>query len=503
VPRRHAVLATVCLAVLAINLDTTIVNVALPTISTELDADTRNLLWIVDAYNLSFAALVLAAGSLSDRFGRRPALLIGLLGFAAASAWGALVDSPSGLIAARFAMGTFAALIFPTTLSIIANAYPDRRERAAALGAWGAVVGIGVAAGPVTGGWLLEHFSWASVFWALIPVALLAAAMTALLVPESRDPDVPPLDVRGLGLSVAALGTLVFTIIEASEIGWDSARTLAGFTVAAVLLVIFVLAERAAPHPMLDVTLFRDPRFSAASGAVTVAFFAMFGFIFLITQYFQFVRGYDAFSTGARILPVATSIAVASIIGTLLAPRIGTRVVVTTGLAMLGTTFLWIATVAVDSSYASVIVPQMVLMGLGLGLVSTPATESILLVLPPARAGVGSAVNDATREIGGTLGVAVVGSLFSSIYAARLAESAMGGRPELDAAKESVGVAFTAAGNSPQLLAAVQDSFMSGLHAGCALIGGLCALAALIAAWVLPGRQVATPVEPDLTDVTA
>ncbi len=192
----------------------------------------------------------------------------------------------------------------------------------------------------------------------------------------------------------------------------------------ALALVAFVVRERRTSHPMLDVTLFRDPRFSAASGAVTITFFALFGFIFLITQYFQFVRGYGTLSTGARILPVALSIAVASVVGALLAPRIGTKVVVTTGLVFFGAAFLWISTVAVDASYASVIVPQMVLMGLGMGLISTPATESILLVLPPARAGVGSAVNDATRELGGTLGVAVVGSLFSSVYADHLAGGA-------------------------------------------------------------------------------
>ena len=193
-----AILITVCAAVLAINLDTTIVNVALPTISDELDAGTRQLQWIVDGYNLAFAGLVLAAGSLSDRFGRRPALIVGLLGFAAASAVGAMVTDAGALVAARFGMGAFAALIFPTTLSIISNTFPERRERAAALGVWGAVVGIGVAAGPVVGGLLLEHFAWGSVFWALVPLALVTAAAAFVLVPESRDPGVPRLDLPGL-----------------------------------------------------------------------------------------------------------------------------------------------------------------------------------------------------------------------------------------------------------------------------------------------------------------
>src|SRR4249919_2255703 len=236
--RNHkaAILATVCAAVLAINLDTTIVNVALPSISRELSASTRQLQWVVDAYNLAFAGLVLAAGSLSDRFGRRPALIVGLIGFAAASAAGALATSADALVAARFLMGAFAALIFPTTLSIISNTFRERRERAAALGIWGAVVGLGVAAGPITGGVLLEHFYWGSVFWALVPLAVVTAGAAYLLVPESRDRTVPPLDLPGLGLSVAMLATLTYTIIEAPSHGWSSAATIGGFVLSAALL---------------------------------------------------------------------------------------------------------------------------------------------------------------------------------------------------------------------------------------------------------------------------
>ena len=400
--RRHALLVTVCLAALAINLDTTIVNVALPSLSRSSTPTPGSSSWVVDGYNLAFAAFVLAMGSLSDRFGRRPSLVLGLSAFGLTSGAAALVDSVDALIVLRVLMGMSAALIFPTTLSIIASAYPDRRERATALGVWGAAVGMGVALGPITGGFLLEHFSWHSVFWALVPVAVVAIAMTLAFVPESRDPGVPALDRTGLVLSVAALGTLTWTIIEAPERGWASAATVGGFAAAAVLAVAFVLAERATDHPMLDVTLFFDRRFSAACAAVTISFFALFGFIFLITQFFQFVRDYTALQTGVRILPVALSIAVASVAGAQLAPRIGTKAVVTAGLAMLGSSFLWVSTIGVDVSYAATIVPQMVLMGLGLGLITTPATESIMQVLPPARAGVGSAVNDAARELGGS-----------------------------------------------------------------------------------------------------
>ena len=221
-------------------------------------------------------------------------------------------------------MGVFAALIFPTTLSIISNTFPDRKQRAAALGGWGAVVGMGVALGPVTGGLLLEHFYWGSVFLALAPLALVAAGLAFFLVPESRDPSVPALDKTGLGISVAMLSLLTWTIIEAPERGWGSAgdaRRASPLT--AVLIGIFVAVERRAEHPMLDVRLFTDRRFSAASGAVMITFFSLAGFIFLITQYFQLVRGYSPLSTGARIIPVAVSIAVASVAGGLLAPRVG------------------------------------------------------------------------------------------------------------------------------------------------------------------------------------
>ena len=492
--RRLAVLATVCLAVFAINLDTTIVNVAVPDLARQLHATTRDLQWIVDGYNLAFAALVLTAGSIGDRFGRRPVLLWGLTGFAVASAVGALCTSAGPLITVRFVMGAFAALIYPTTLSIITNLYPVRSERAKAIGVWGAVTGLGVAVGPVTGGVLLAHFWWGSVFLALVPVALVATALTLRLVPESSDPKAARLDLPGLLTSSAAISLLVYTIIEAPNRGWGSATTIGSFLATAALVALFVTVERRREHPMLDVSLFRTPAFSAASGAVTVAFFALFGFIFLVTQYFQFVRGYGTVSTGVRILPVAATIALGSVVGARLAGRIGTRVIVVAGLVMFGTAFAWISSSPLHMPYLQ-IAAQMVLMGTGLGLTTAPATESILSVLPAAKAGVGSAVNDATREAGGTLGVAVIGSIFTSIYARHLASTSVAALPHqaARAARDSVGAAFSIAAHaapsvSNRLVYDVNASFMHGFHLACLVAAGVCWLGAL-GALALPGRR--------------
>lgn len=493
--RRRAVLLTVCVAVFAINLDTTVVNVALPDLVRQLHASTGTLQWVVDGYNLAFAGLVLACGALGDRVGRRPALVVGLLGFAATGAGAALAGSAPALVGWRFAMGGFAALIYPTTLSVIANAFPERGARARAVGLWGAVTGLGVAVGPVTGGLLLAHFAWPSVFWALVPVAVLAAALAVALVPESRAEAPPPIDWVGLAVSTAAVGLLVDTVIEAPAVGWGAARSLAGFAGAAVLAVGFVAVERRRRHPLVDVALFRVPAFSAASGAVTVAFFALAGFIFLVTQYMQFVRGWGTLSTGVRILPVAASIGVGSVVGTRLAGRLGHRAVVAAGLIGFGAAFFWVGSSPTAEPYGRIAL-QMVLMGLGLGATTAPATESILSVLPPARAGVGSAVNDAARETGATLGVAVIGSVFSSLYLRHLAASAVVRampRPAAAATRRSVGAALVVAQRAPAALRplvtrAVNDAFMGGFHVACLVGAAVCLLGAL-GATRLPGPR--------------
>jgi MFS family permease len=282
--RKGLILFALCLAAYIISLDVTIVNVALPTLVRKLSASTTDLQWIVDAYNLVFAALILASGSLGDRVGRKTTLLAGLAVFAVASLAGAFSQSAHQLIAARAVMGLGAALIFPATLSTLANVFTERTERARAIGFWGATTGIGLATGPIVGGWLLEHAWWGSVFLFLVPVAALVAALIAWVVPPSRDPAAPPLDWRGVLLSTAGMAVLVLGVIEAPEWGWGSGRTLGTIFAGVVLLAAFVATERRIAHPMLDVRLFRNLRFTAASGSITIAFFALQGFVFLKTR---------------------------------------------------------------------------------------------------------------------------------------------------------------------------------------------------------------------------
>ena len=502
--RRWAILGIVALSVFVTVLDGTIVNIALPSLAVDLGASTRELQWIVDAYLLVFTGLLLAAGGLGDKFGRRSALIVGMVIFAATSAFAGSAGSAGELILGRALMGIGAALIFPATLAIIANVFRDPKERAAAIGVWTAVSGVAVAAGPITGGWLLENYWWGSVFFINLPVAAIAIAGTVWLVPESRDSSTPRLDVIGLLLSIAAITTLVFTIIEAPEWGWASGATLAGFTLAAALTAVFVWCELRIAHPMLPVRIFRNLRFSAASVSVTSAFFALFGFIFLVTQYFQLIRGYGPLEAGLRTIPVAVSIAIASIVSPRLAERWGTTRIVSLGLAILAAGFAWISVNSVVTPYAE-IVGQMIMLGGGLGLTTAPATESIMGSLSADKAGIGSAVNDTTRELGGTLGVAIVGSVFTSVYVGALGDGPMfGSLPDSarEATAESIGatgqIAAGLGPDAPLYIAEVNEAFMSGFSVACLVVAAVAAAGSLFAARFLPARAAAETAEPAL-----
>ena len=510
---RGLLLLALCGAAFIINLDTTIVNVALPALVREIGASTTDLQWVVDAYSLVFAALVLISGSLSDRLGRKGFLLAGLAVFAAASAAGALCSSSVELIVARSFMGLGAAMIFPSTLSLLTNVFVERKDRAMAIGLWGATAGVGIAMGPIFGGWLLEHFHWGSIFFFMAPIALLIAVLVMYAVPTSRDETAPPLDWRGFALSSTAMALLVLSVIEGPDWGWSSSKTIGGLVLGGAVLAAFWLVERSVEFPMLDVRLFANPRFTAASGAVTVISFALMGFIFLITQYFQFVRLYGPLSTGVRLLPVAMSVAAASVVGTLLSVKIGNKVIVGTGLALFSAALFWIATSTQSTTYLE-IAAQMVLLGLGMGLTSAPATEAIMGVVPKEKAGVGSAVNDATRLFGATLGVAVIGSVAASLYSSKLMNILPHGLPAhaVSSAKSSIGGAMIAAnglaraglgGDAKGLHDVAVTSFMHSLSGGAIVAGGVTALGCVAALVFLPSRPTSPILVPDVEEQRA
>jgi EmrB/QacA subfamily drug resistance transporter len=506
--RRWWTLAVLVFSLLVISLDNTILNVALPTLVRDLGASASQLQWIVDGYVLVFAGLLLTAGSLGDRFGRKRALQLGLLAFAAGSVAAAFAGSAGQLIASRALMGVGGAFIMPSTLSVLTNVFPAR-ERGRAIGIWAAAAGLGIAIGPVAGGWLLEHFWWGSVFLVNLPVVAIALVAGLFLVPESRDPRATPLDPAGAGLSIAGLTALVYAIIEAPSHGWTDPLILGAFAAAAVLLASFVAWELRTAHPMLDVRLFANRRFSAASGSIALVFFALFGSIFFITQYMQFVLGYDTLAAGVRVIPVALGIIPAAPLSARLAERFGTKVVVAGGLAVVAGSLLLLSTVSMTSGYA-LVGTSVFILGVGMGLAMAPATESIMGSLPLAKAGVGSAVNDTTRQVGGALGVAVLGSLLSSSYGPAATGAMPAGLPAqvTAAAGDSVGAAVQLAarigGPLGDAVAEAGRTAFVGAMGSTLLVAAAVALAgSLLALVFLPARAAApAPAEADEADTS-
>jgi EmrB/QacA subfamily drug resistance transporter len=484
--RRWWTLAVMCLSLMVIGVDNTILNVALPTLVRDLGATTSQLQWIVDSYTLVFAGLLLTAGSLGDRFGRRRALSAGLLIFGAGSVASALAGSAEQLIVTRALMGIGGALIMPATLSIISNVFTVPAERGRAIAVWAGFSAMGIAIGPLSGGWLLEHFWWGSVFMVNIPIVILALTGGRLFVPESKDPSPRGLDPIGALLSIVGLGVLVWAIIEAPVQGWTDPTTLSAFLAGAVFIAGFIAWELHTDHPMLDVHFFANPRFSAASTAVTMVFFALFGSTFLQTQYLQFVLGYSAFEAGLRVGPVALVLMVTAPFSARLVERVGTKYIVAGGLAIVSLSLVVLSFATVTSGYPLVLASILIL-GLGMGMTMAPATESIMGSLPRAKAGVGSAVNDTTRQIGGALGVAILGSLLASTYASSL------GNAVPAAAKASVGAALDlAAGlggaDGAALAALAKAAYVEGMGVGVLVAAGVALLGSVIALVFLPAQ---------------
>jgi EmrB/QacA subfamily drug resistance transporter len=434
--RRWKTLAVLSLSLLIIGLDNTVLNVALPTLQTHFSASGSTLQWIVDAYLLSFAGVLLTMGTLGDRFGRKRALQSGLVLFGVASVLAAMASNADQLIVLRAVMGIGGAMIMPATLSVIMDIFP-REERGKAIGIWSAIAGVGIGLGPFVGGLLLEFSSWSSVFWLNVPIVGIALVAGFALVPESRDPKPGAFDLRGAGLSIAMLVTLVYAIIEATPRGWTDPLVLGCFAASALLAIAFVAWERRVESPMLPLRFFANPSFTVASVGVGLVFFALMGSVFAFTQYLQFAHGFSALEAGAAMLPLALGLVIGSGASNHLVGHVGRARVIAGGLigvaAVLSSSLAWTPEMA-----PALLALVTFGLALSMGAAMAPATDSVMSAVPEAKAGVGSAMSDVTRQVGGALGVAVIGSIIASAYSGDMLGAPAG-------ADESVGAAHAIA----------------------------------------------------------
>jgi EmrB/QacA subfamily drug resistance transporter len=494
--RRWAILAVLCTSLMIVIIGNTALNVAIPTLARELKATTTDLQWMVDAYSLVFAGMLFTAGTIGDRFGRRGTLQAGLLLFLAGTVMATVADTSAMVIGARGLMGLAAAFVMPSTLSILTNVFPAH-ERAKAIAVWAGISGGGAAIGPVASGFLLEHFWWGSVFLVNVPVIVVALVAGKILLPTSRDPEQPPLDIPGALLSIVGLGALVYGIIEGPMHGWRSTQTLGTFAVAAVMLALFGWRELTARHPMLNLRFFKDRRFSVASGGMTLIFFAMFGTFFLVSQYFQLVLGYSPLASGLFQLPMAFVMMGLSPQVPRLVARFGVARIVPIGLGSVSVGLVLFSLMGVHTAIWWMYGPIMCL-AVGMALTMTPLTTLIMSAVPLGKAGVGSAMNDTTRELGGALGVAILGSLVTSTYTTSIGDAVSGLSGAQQAAAQSglvgaFGVARELGASGGAVIDAAKQAFVDGLGVA-ALVGAVVvAVAAIVVQRTLP-RHVPQPV---------
>jgi len=489
-------------SLLLVSLDMMILNVALPVIARSMHASSSELAWFVDAYVVVFAGLLLVAGSLGDRLGRKWVFMVGLAAFAAGSAASAFSGTPDRLIAARAFMGIGGAAIMPTTLSILTNVYTEAQERARAIGIWSGTTGLGVALGPMAGGFLLAHYWWGSVFLVNVPVALVGLVATPWLVPNSKNTAAKPSDPTGAGLSMVGMGLLLWGIIEAPTRTWSSPLILGALTGALVVLGAFVIWERRSVHPMLELAFFRSARFSAAIAAMAMVMFALMGFLFLLTQYLQFSLGYSAFQTGLRVAPVAVVFLIVAPLSAAAARVLGTKVVVFAGMGLVVVGSVLLSRVSVSGTYNDVL-PALFFLGVGTGLAFAPSTESVMGSLPLEDAGVGSATNSTAIQIGGALGVAVLGSILNTRYQDRLAPllARRGVGPSVaHLVTGSLGGALAVAGHlggalGDALATVARQAFVSGMDVAVSVGAGVVAGAAFVVIGLLPNRARPTRAE--------
>ncbi|MFE3036941.1 MFS transporter [Streptomyces canus] len=443
--RRWWALLVLCLSLLIIVMANTALTVAAPDMTEDLGLSSADLQWVIDGYTVPYAALMLLFGAIGDKYSRRGALLLGLGVFGGGAVFGSLADSAATVIAARAVMGFGAAMIMPATLSLLAATFP-RRERAKAITVWTATSGVAIAAGPLVAGALLEHHAWTSTFLINVPIAAVAIVAALVLVPPSKAAKHGRIDYVGGLLSVVWIGALVYMIIEGPHFGWH-AKAIAAAVVAGVGLVLFVAWELRHPRPVVDVRRFTDRGFAGANLAVALFFLAVFGAFYYLTQHLQFVLGYSALETGLRMLPLAGAVFAGSALTGFLTPRVGMKWTVTAGMVG-GTAALALLTrIDAGSSYGDFVAPLMVL-GLAIGLALSPATDAIMGAFPESELGVGGAVNDTSIELGGSLGIAILGSLLATSYSGHLADATAGSKlpaSALSGAQDSVGAGYTVA----------------------------------------------------------
>src|SRR5580693_3119263 len=484
--RRWWMLAVTCLSVIVVNLDLTILNITLPAISAALHAGTGDLQWLVDAYQLVFAAVMLPAGVIGDRVGRKRLLLAGLAVFLAASLWCALSVSAGELIAARALMGRGAGIVFPLSLAVVSAAFGDDDDRPKAIGILAAAVALGLPLGPVLGGLLLQHFSWHSVFWINVPAVCATLAAGAVLMPESRNPAAPPLDAPGALVSAGAVTGLVWGVINGQEHGWTAPSTWVLLAGSAVLLAAFLARERRSANPVIDPALFRDRRFTWG----TVATVALFGILFVVPQYLQSVLGDDPISAGLRLLPVMGGLLVAGGAAGQVVRAAGTRLTVAGGLAVLTGGLVMLSQIHLATGYAYV-AAGLAVTGLGTG---AAAIDAVMAAAGGDEAGVGASVNSAVRQVGGAIAVAVLGGVLSAGYIRTLGP-ALDALPVRDAAiaRASITQAAQLARHLPAgggLRAAAGRAFLHGMSTVMLICAGVATLAALTSLRYLPGRGV-------------
>jgi EmrB/QacA subfamily drug resistance transporter len=468
-------LGTMCFALFMVMLDSTVGNVALPTIMKNLNANMAELQWIVDAYVLLLASLLLTGGTLGDLFGRRKAFIGGLGLFIMSSLACALAPNIEMLIAARAVQGMGGAVMMPSTLSILTNAFPDPRERAQAIGMWAGVSGLALAVGPVIGGSMVDSLGWQSIFFINVPIGLIAIAVAWRFVPESAQREGRSLDLPGQALAIVGLAALTYAFIEANTYGWSSARIVGLFAVAVVALAAFVVVEARSKSPMLRLSFFRNLTFTGANLVGLVTSFGLFGIIFFMPLFWQGVQGYSPTRSGVLALPMTLGIVTAAIVSGRVVGRVGARLPIALGLALTGAGLLCLITVRADSSYA-IQWPWLLLIGIGSGLAMSPMTTAIMSTVPGSCTGMASATSNTMRQTGSVFGIAVLGSIVTSHFTGALTDKIQAMHLPPFVLERVLAIAAQGRQAMPKhvpagidtaaISRAIGESFTSGLHVG-------------------------------------